>query len=134
VKYVAGMSVATSGGAGAPADVAAFGSQQADRATQSTEVAAMTVDKDQTLGPAGARPAVFHQQHGQGFGPDGNRSGEILVLTAGAIGDGGRHQPWLLRGVQTRGNAPGDCSRDPGVGVQWQVRTMLFSGTEWNDY
>ena len=60
--------------------------------------------------------------------------GEILVLTAGAIGDGGRHQPWLLRGVQTRGNVPGDCSRDPGVGVQWQVRTMLFSGTEWNDY
>ena len=94
----------------------------------------MTVDKDQTVGPAGARPAVLHQQRRQGFGADGNRSGEILVLTAGAVGDGGRHQPWLVREVQTRGNAPGDCRRDPGVGIQGQVRAMLFSGTQGNDY
>lgn len=102
--------------------VATFSAQQAYRSGQSADIAAVPVDEDQAPGPAGGRPAILHEQHRQGFSADRDRSSETLVFAAGAVGNGGRHQPFLLSngqvlGVQPRGDGPGHGGRDPGIGI-----------------
>ena len=62
--------------AGAPPGVASFGSQSADCPVERRDVAAMPVDEDESLRPAGCRPAVLQQHRAQGVGTDGDGSGE----------------------------------------------------------
>ncbi|CFE48365.1 Uncharacterised protein [Mycobacterium tuberculosis] len=119
---VAGVGVTARAGARAPSGVATFSAQQAYRSGQSADIAAVPVDEDQAPGPAGGRPAILHEQHRQGFSADRDRSSETLVFAAGAVGNGGRHQPFLLSngqvlGVQPRGDGPGHGGRDPGIGI-----------------
>jgi len=47
------------------------------RPAQRRDVAAMAVDEDQALRPAGGRPAVLQQQRGQRVGADGDCSGKL---------------------------------------------------------
>ena len=86
-------------------------------------------DEDQAVGPAGRRAAVLDQQGRQGLGTDRYRPGEALVLSAGAIGDRGRHHP-----VQVSGGGAGHRGRDPGIGIERQVGTMLFGGSQRDQY
>ena len=67
-----------------------------------------------------------------------HRSGETedtfiadLAVATGAVGDGRCHQPLLH---ETRRSSPGDCGRDPGIGVQRQVRTVLFGRSQRDHY
>lgn len=128
---MAGMSVTARRAAGRPSGVATFGAQLPNRTTQGLEIATVPVDENQPISPAGGRPPVLEQQHPQSLGADRDRSGKTLMLTAGTVCDRGRQQPTGLTlrqaAVHARGNRPGDRGRDPGVGIQRQVRSVLFS-------
>ena len=53
VSVCAGVGVGAGSHARAPSDVPALGAQRANRTAQRADIAAMTVDEDQALGPAG---------------------------------------------------------------------------------
>ena len=91
----------------------------------------MSVDENQPARPARGRPAELDQQQPQCGGADRNGAGKALVFATGSVADRrGKHPSGIMIGLcQPFSNPPSDGSGDPGVGVERQVRSMLFGGT-----
>src|ERR1700739_3855669 len=127
---VTGMGIPAGYGARAPPRVPALVPQPGDRRRQRVDVSAVSVDEHEPLGPfAGRTPEVDEQLFEDG-GPNRDGTGKALVLTAGSVGDGGSYDEWRGGTGRPEGGDDGACNGggDAGVGVQWQVRSVLFGG------
>ncbi|SHS32175.1 Uncharacterised protein [Mycobacteroides abscessus subsp. abscessus] len=122
------MSVAAFDSARPPRHVAALRTQQPNRRDQPLDIAAMTVHDDDAPAPLNSRSGVLHQEPAEHLGTDRDGPSEGLMLPTRPVRDGrgeGRAAITAI-GSQLRSSTGCHGTGDPGVGIQRQVRPVLF--------
>src|SRR5262249_10511701 len=91
--------------------------------------ASVPVDQQPRLPVEACMPAQLDQAACERGGSDGQRARETSVLPARADGDGWRQRYPALPGT----GPPRYRDGDPGVCIEWQVRTMLLERSDRHD-
>ncbi len=122
------MGVAAGDGGGPRPCVASLGPQRGDGAGQGLGVPTVAVHEHHA-GEMIGRPAELDEHHLERGMADRQRAGKVGVLPARSVGDRRGHDDVVDGGGEPLGQGLGDA----GVGVERQVRTVLFARADGND-